>query len=68
MNIAIVIAVVSFVLSTYTFLAIRVGRLPKLRVFRFAPDGLVVDNDFDTLHVYTDADFIVTNLTSDLPF
>lgn len=61
-----VIAVSGALLSTYTFFAIRMSRLPKLQVFRFAPDGLVVDDDFDILHVYTDADFIVTNL-SDKP-
>ena len=65
-TVSFIIAVSAALLSTYTFFAIRLGRMPKLRVFRFAPDGLVVDDDFDTLHVYTDADFIVTNL-SDRP-
>ncbi len=65
-SITLVIAVVSFVISIYAFIATRVGRRAKLEIFRFAPEGLVVDDDFDTLHVYTDADFIVTNL-SDKP-
>lgn len=65
-SITLVIAVVSFVLSIYTFIATRMGRRAKLEVWRFAPEKLVVDDDFDTLHVYTDADFIVTNL-SDKP-
>ncbi len=65
-NVTFVIAVVGFVLSIYTFIVTRLGRRPRLEIFRFAPEGLVVDDDFDTLHVYTDADFIVTNL-SDKP-
>ncbi len=65
-NVTFVIAVIGFVLSIYTFIATRVGRRPKLEIFRFAPERLVVDDDFNTLHVYTDADFIVTNL-SDKP-
>ncbi len=61
-----IIAVSGALLSLYQFFATKLARLPRLQVFRFAPDGLVVDDDFNTLHVHTDADFIVTNL-SDKP-
>ena len=61
-----VIAVSGALLSLYQFFAGKLARLPRLQVFRFAPDGLVIDDDFNTFHIYTDADFIVTNL-SDKP-
>ena len=61
-----IIAVSGALLSLYQFFATKLARLPRLQVFRFAPEGLVIDDDFNTLHVYTDADFIVTNL-SDKP-
>ena len=61
-----VIAVSGALLSTYTFIAIRLRQRAKMRIFRFTPDRLTVDDDFNTLHVHTDADFIVTNL-SDKP-
>jgi hypothetical protein len=64
--VTLVIAVIGFVLSIYTFITTRLARRPKLAIFRFAPERIVVDDDFDTLHVYTDADFIITNL-SDKP-
>ncbi|NKB35307.1 MAG: hypothetical protein GKR91_19590 [Pseudomonadales bacterium] len=64
--ITLVIAVIGFVLSIYTFVTNKIGRLPKLEIFRFEPERIVIDEDFDTLHVYTDADFIITNL-SDKP-
>ncbi|MDD9896108.1 MAG: hypothetical protein OXU24_10030 [Gammaproteobacteria bacterium] len=60
------IAVTGFVLSIYTFITNKLGKRPKLEIFRFEPERIVVDDDFDTLHIYTDADFIVTNL-SDKP-
>lgn len=61
-----VIAITGFVLSIYTFIVNKIGRLPRLEVFRFDPERIVVDADFHTLHIYTDADFIITNL-SDKP-
>lgn len=61
-----VIAVTGFILSVYTFITTRLARRPRLAIFRYAPERLVVDDDFNTLHVYTDANFIVTNL-SDKP-
>lgn len=61
-----VIAVIGFVVSIYTFISTRLARRPKLAIFRFVPERIVIDDDFNTLHVYTDADFIVTNL-SDRP-
>ena len=61
-----VIAITGFIISIYTFVTTKLGRIPRLEVFRFTPDRLVVDDDFDILHVFTDANFIVTNL-SDKP-
>lgn len=61
-----IIAVSGALLSLYQFFANKLARRPRLQVFRFAPERVVVDDDFNTLHIYTDADFIVTNL-SDKP-
>ena len=61
-----VIAVAAFIFTLYQYVANKLRRRPRLQVFRFAPESLMIDEDFDRFHVFTDANFIVTNL-SDKP-